>query len=100
MRETFHGELARLGEQLACMCRRAAESIRLAGRAFLDADVELAQRGLDADAELDRERDRCEEHAHALLALQAPVARDLRAVLTAVYCAGKIERMGDLAAHV
>jgi phosphate transport system protein len=32
--------------------------------------------------------------------LQAPVARDLRTILAAVYCAEKIERMGDLAAHI
>jgi phosphate transport system protein len=72
----------------------------LASRALLDADLLLAQRILDADAALDYERDACEEHAHALLAWQTPVTRDLRAVLAAVYCADKIERMGALAAHI
>jgi phosphate transport system protein len=32
--------------------------------------------------------------------LQAPVAGDLRTILAAVYCAEKIERMDDLAAHI
>jgi phosphate transport system protein len=100
MRETFHGELTRLCEGLADMCGLAAEAMQLATRVLLTADLELAQQVQSADAELDQVRSRCETHANTLLALQAPVASDLRAVLVAVYCADKIERMGDLAAHI
>ncbi|HEV7974825.1 phosphate signaling complex PhoU family protein [Amycolatopsis sp.] len=100
MRETFHGDLARLGEQLADMCGMAAKSMRQASRALLTADLPLAERVLTSDVELDGARRACEDHAHSLLALQAPVARDLRTILGAVYCAEKIERMGDLAAHI
>jgi phosphate transport system protein len=77
-----------------------AESMRQASRALLTADLQLAERVLAGDAELDRARRECEDHAQALLALQAPVAGDLRTILAAVYCAEKIERMGDLAAHI
>ncbi|NKE55466.1 phosphate transport system regulatory protein PhoU [Lentzea sp. PSKA42] len=100
MRESFHGDLAKLGEQLAHMCVLAAESMRRANRALLTADLELAEQVLSVDAELDKAREECETRAQSLLALQAPVARDLRTILAAVYCAEKIERMGDLAAHV
>lgn len=100
MRETFHGDLARLGEQLAGMCGMAAESMRRASRALLTADLALAEQVLAGDVELDRARGACEEQAQSLLALQAPVAGDLRTILAAVYCAEKIERMGDLAAHI
>jgi phosphate transport system protein len=100
MRETFHGDLARLGQQLAEMCGMAATSMRQASRALLTADLQLAEQVLAADVELDRARGECEEHAQSLLALQAPVAGDLRTILAAVYCAEKIERMGDLAAHI
>jgi phosphate transport system protein len=100
MREAFHGELARLGEQLAEMCGMAAESMRQASRALLTADLPLAERVLAGDVELDRARRECEDHTQSLLALQAPVAGDLRTILAAVYCAEKIERMGDLAAHI
>jgi phosphate transport system protein len=88
MRESFHGELTLLGERLAHMCALAAESMT------------LAERVLTADAELDHARAECEEQAQSLLALQSPVAGDLRTILAAVYCAEKIERMGDLAAHI
>lgn len=100
MREEFHGQLGALREQLAAMCELAAEAMRSACTAVSENDAELARQVLAADADLDRARDRCEGAAQQLLALQAPVARDLRLVLTAVYCTNKIERMGDLAAHV
>jgi phosphate transport system protein len=100
MRERFHGELAQLGEQLMRMCGLAAESMRQASTALLTADLALAERVLSADDDLDMARADCETHAQSLLALQAPVAGDLRTILAAVYCADKIERMGDLAAHI
>jgi len=37
---------------------------------------------------------------YELLARQAPVASDLRAVITALHAASDIERMGDLAEHI
>lgn len=100
MREEFHGDLARLGEELSDMCLRSGQAMRRATEALLKADLALAEQVLGADAELDEQRALCQEQAYGLLALQAPVARDLRIVLTAVYCAEKIERMGDLAAHI
>jgi phosphate transport system protein len=100
VRETFHSQLSGLRDQLADMCELAAAAMRSACTAMRTGDAELAARVLAEDAELDRARDRCEETAQQLLALQAPVAGDLRLVLTAVYCTNKIERMGDLAAHV
>jgi phosphate transport system protein len=100
MREGFHDDLNHLDELLADMCGSAAVAMRDATQALLTGDLSLAEQVLAADKELDTQRARCEEHAYGLLALQAPVARDLRFVLAAIYCAGKIERMGDLAAHI
>jgi phosphate transport system protein len=100
VREGFHGEMTQLGQQLSDMCLASATAMRQATIALLDADLGMAEQVLGADAALDEQRARCEELAYSLLALQAPVARDLRMVLAATYCAEKIERMGDLAAHI
>ncbi|GAB3366190.1 MULTISPECIES: phosphate signaling complex PhoU family protein [Amycolatopsis] len=100
MRVTFHGELVQLREQLVAMCAMAAQAMRQASRALLMADLDLAERVIAGDAALDQARGGCEDHAQSLLALQAPVASDLRSILAAVYSAEKIERMGDLAAHI
>ncbi len=100
MRESFHAELAELRALLARMCERAADAMRRATDALLSADLDGAKQVLAEDAELDGMRDQCEEQAQQMLALQAPVATDLRIVLSAIYCAEKVERMGDLAAHL
>ena len=100
MRETFHSELAELRALLASMCVKAATAMRTATEALLSADLDSAKQVQDTDVELDVMRDQCEEMAQQMLALQAPVASDLRLVLSAIYCAEKIERMGDLAEHI
>ncbi len=100
MRAVFHGELEQLGVELATMCGLAAEAMENATRALLGSDLVLAEQVITDDEELDAAQARCEEHAFVLLALQAPVARDLRLVISAIQAAEKIERMGDLARHV
>jgi phosphate transport system protein len=49
---------------------------------------------------IDNLRNQAEEHSFALLALQAPVATDLRVVVSTIHAASDLERMGDLALHV
>jgi phosphate transport system protein len=100
VRYAFHARLQQLGAELADMCSLAAEAMRQATYALLETDTVAAKQVLARDAALDAARDECEGEAQALLALQAPVASDLRTVLATVYCAEKIERMGDLARHV
>ncbi|WP_410578525.1 phosphate signaling complex PhoU family protein [Amycolatopsis sp. lyj-108] len=100
MRERFHGQLSGLGDRLSGMCGMACEELRLANRVFLHRDTEAAAELTTVEAKLNAARTECEEAAQKLLALQAPVARDLRTVLAAVYCADRLERMGDLAQHI
>jgi phosphate transport system protein len=60
----------------------------------------LAENVITGHDHLTSMRTRIEETAVALLALQAPVAGDLRAVVSALQHAADIERMGGLAMHV
>jgi phosphate transport system protein len=100
MREAYHVELGQLADELAHMCSMSATAMELATRALLEADLGLAEQVIGDDAKIDDARSACEEHAYALLALQAPVATDLRTVLAAIHAAESLERMGDLALHV
>ncbi|HEU5476009.1 MAG TPA: phosphate signaling complex protein PhoU [Actinophytocola sp.] len=100
MREAYHDELAQLADELAGMCSMVGDAMELATRALLDADLGLAEQVISDDAKVDEARSACEEHAYALLALQAPVATDLRTVLAAIHASESLERMGDLALHV
>ncbi|WP_410637374.1 phosphate signaling complex protein PhoU [Amycolatopsis sp. lyj-346] len=100
MREAYHVELEQLADHLAAMSVQVADAMERATRALLDADLSLAEQVISDDAKVDDARAQCEEQAYALLALQAPVATDLRTVLAAIHAAESLERMGDLALHV
>lgn len=100
MREAYHVELERLADNLATMCDMVATAMERATTALLTADLPLAEQVISDDQKVDDLRAQCEEEAFALLALQAPVATDLRSVLAAIHAAESLERMGDLALHV
>jgi phosphate transport system protein len=100
MREAYHVELDRLAGNLAAMSLQVAEALELATKALLEVDLGLAEQVISDDQKVDDARAECEEQAYALLALQAPVATDLRTVLATIHAAESLERMGDLALHV
>jgi phosphate transport system protein len=100
MREAYHVQLEQLADELAGMCSMVGDAMELATRALLEGDLGLAEQVISDDTKVDDARSSCEEHAYALLALQAPVATDLRSVLAAIHAAESLERMGDLALHV
>ncbi|WP_236794185.1 PhoU domain-containing protein [Amycolatopsis sp. GM8] len=100
MRDVYHQQLDDLVDQLADMCDRVGTAVRGATTALLTADVAGAERVVAGDREVDDDRARIERLAQVLLALHAPVATDLRTIVTIVRSAENIERMGDLAHHV
>jgi phosphate transport system protein len=100
MRDAYQEQLDELAEGLAGMCEQVAEALQKATRALLEQDLQLAEEVISEDVRIDDVRDAAEARAFALLALQAPVATDLRIVVSAIHGAGDIERMGDLALHV
>lgn len=100
MREVYVEQLSRLSDELAGMCELVAEAMRLATTALLTADLALAEQVISDDVKVDEQRNAVEERAFGILALQAPVAGDLRIVVSAIHASADIERMGDLALHV
>lgn len=100
MREVYQEQLGKLADELASMATMAGSAIDNATTALLEADLSLAEQVIDDDTRIDEARARAEEHAFGLLALQAPVAGDLRTVISTIHAAEDLERMGDLALHV
>jgi phosphate transport system protein len=100
MREAYHSQLSGLLDELATMCASVGIAMRKATDALLAADLTLAEEVISGDLRVDDLRNQVEEKSFALLALQAPVATDLRVVVSTIHAAGDIERMGDLALHV
>lgn len=100
MRTAYRQQLSALSAQLGQMCGLAAEAMEHASNALLNADLTLAEQVI-ADHEHIADRQRvAEEGALKLLALQQPVAGDLRKIVGSLYVGADIERMGALAVHV
>jgi phosphate transport system protein len=100
MRVEFQADLAVVSDLLVTMAERARAAMSRATGALLAPDQTDAEEVLHADFELDLGYQSVEEKVHHLLARQAPVASDLRLLVTALHVAADLERMGDLAVHV
>jgi phosphate transport system protein len=100
MRSEFHHQLDELTGDVATMCDLAATLMNEATTGLLNSDQDAAQRVLSGLARLRGAYIAVERHSLLLLARQAPVARDLRAVVAAIQIAADADRMGGLAAHV
>ena len=100
MRKTFHTELDTLLGDLAGNARLAGQLMTNASTALQHADLGLAELVISGEDERRALRDDIRQRCANLLALQAPVATDLRVVIAAMYAVGDLERMGDLAQHI
>src|ERR1700756_2988676 len=100
MRTAFHEQLGSLTELLSSMCGLAGLAMDRATQALLHGDLAMAEQVIGDHDQLAHMQSRAEEAAFALLALQAPVAGDLRLVFGSFQNVADAERMGGLALHV
>ena len=100
MRTVYHEQLAALAIQLGEMCGLAGVAMQRATQALLQADLVLAEQVITDHEQIMAMSTRVEEDAFALLALQQPVASELRAIFSSIQIAADVDRMGALAVHV
>ncbi|GAA3395364.1 phosphate signaling complex protein PhoU [Cryptosporangium minutisporangium] len=100
MREGFHGQLDAIRGALADMTDTAATAMERATVALLGADLAVAEAVAEQATRLDAARRAVEDQTYEVLALQQPVASDLRTMVMAIKVGGDIHRMGSLAHHV
>ena len=100
MRQAYQIRLADLAEHGASMSEVISDALRDATSALLNADLALAEQVIASDVKLDLMRTNAENVALELLALEAPVASDLRSVVSAMWIVADLQRMGTLAIHV
>ncbi|GAA1825625.1 phosphate signaling complex protein PhoU [Nesterenkonia flava] len=100
MRKLFQEDLHNLGDQLTEIASLVGEAMDKAYTAFETADVQLADEVIAADVRIDNLQHDLDEKAIELLALQGPVAGDLRLIVGALRMSTSLERMGDLARHI
>ena len=96
----FHDQLAALNRLLLAMSERAEALIELSVDALLSKDHGKADAVIAGDRELDAMEVEIEAMALALLALQQPMARDLRFIVGAIKVTSDLERIGDHAVNI
>ena len=100
MRNAFADQLDAVVEDLGALNSLVQQAVTQASHALLKADGVVAEQVIADDVKIDRLRERIEEDCFEIIALQAPVAGDLRTIVAAVRMVSDLERMGDLAVHV
>lgn len=100
MRTVFHEQLDALNDGIADLCDRTAAMMQIATDALLHTAVDAAEHIIDLRDGIDAQCAALEADTFTILARQAPVARDLRAVLSSMRNVADLQRMGTLAAHV
>ena len=96
----FEEDLGTLKTRLLEMGGLAEERLRMAMRGLVDRDSGLLERVLSGDADINQLHLEVDDRCFKLLALQQPMAMDLRAVVAAVKINSELERVGDLAVNI
>jgi phosphate transport system protein len=100
MRELFQQELHEVQDRLVDIAGLVVDAISDAVEAFNKSDVTLAESVIVRDNKIDDAVVALDELAIAIMARQAPVAKDLRIVVSALRISASLERMGDMAEHL
>ncbi len=98
--KSFDEELTRLRDTLARMGALAETQFENALQALVERDTVLAQKVGAGDQEIDQLEQAINELVVRVLALRAPMADDLRLVITALKVASDLERIADYAANM
>ena len=100
MRAAYFDQLDAIVDELVDMTRIVQQSVSRATHSLLTADADVAEAVIADDDKIDALREDVEDRAFQLMALQQPVAGDLRMLVAALRMVTDLERMGDLSVHV
>lgn len=99
-RSAFDEELKKLQEDLLRMGAVVEEMLHMSIESLTARDVALADKAIDKDDEVDFYNINIENKCLELIALQQPMAKDLRTIAAAMKIITDIERCGDYAVDV
>jgi len=100
MRDIFHEELESITADHLKMTTLVRDAIESATKALLNTDLQLAEKVITDDLEIDRIQHSLDERTINIMARQQPVASDLRRLVSSLRISADLERMGDLANHI
>lgn len=96
----FDSELEKLSQKVIQMCYQVNQQINDSLTALKDYDLKLAKKVIDNDKEINTLDVKIDKLCQKIFALQQPVARDLRYILSALKINNDLERVGDHAVNI
>jgi phosphate transport system protein len=96
----FHQELDELKHRILAMAGMSEQAIDLAVQAYSQRDLALCKRVLTSEDAINRAEREVDEFAIDLLAMQQPMAIDLRFILAVIKINADLERVGDQAVNI
>ncbi len=100
LRVDFHRDLDDVRQGVARLSASVTELIPRVTDVLLDQDLEGAEYAISGDDEIDARSIELEERCYQLLALQAPVASELREIISAIKMIAEVERSADLCVNI
>jgi len=100
IRQTFEEQLSALQQDVVRMGSLAAEAVQKAVGALSERDLGLADQVMQIENQIDALNMDIESRVVELLALQQPMARDLRSIAATFRIIADIERIGDYSVDI
>jgi phosphate transport system protein len=100
MKRFYDAELESLRTHLLQMGDRAIEQARMALRALVEADLQLADKVISSDDLIDQLEVQIDDEAVRYMTLRGPVASELRLVIVGMKASHDLERVGDEATSI
>jgi len=99
-RKAFHHQLDEVRDDIVVVAAMVIEVLPRGTETLLSGDLNAADEIIRGDDVIDLRSVDIEDRCFHLLALQQPMASDLRAIITAIKLVGEIERSGDLVVNI
>lgn len=100
LRSTFHAQLDEVRTGIARLGAGVTELVPRVTEILLDSDLEGAEYVIKGDDAYDEKAIEIEEQCFNQIALQAPVAGDLRALVSSIKIIADVERSADLCVNI
>jgi phosphate transport system protein len=99
-REILYTKMEEVENDVLDMGALCMDALKNSVKSFLDCDKNLAKKVRENDNEIDLKEMEIEEKCVSIIALQQPVASDLRTLLTVIKVISKLEKIGDNASKI
>lgn len=100
MERHFEQQIEKLRTRLIKMCSLVDEQVELAIRAFFEGSKDLAEVVIERDKKVDKYDVKIDKICQKIIALNQPVAMDLRLIMSALTINTNLERIGDIAVNI